>query len=126
MSSSELNPTPRIVGTAVVLLIMIGACAGGQLPREGIRQPGALLFNGYSNPAANCYHCHDGDGSGTLRGANLAKRVPRLTDAQIKDAILHGKGIMPSFAEKLSGSEVDQLVNWLKESFPATSPPPKS
>jgi cytochrome c551 len=105
------------------LLIPLGACAGAPLPREGVHQPGALLLNGYANPAADCYHCHGGDGSGTWRGANLAKRVPTLTAAQIRDVILQGKGIMPSFETKLSSAEVDQLVSWLRESFPSPAPP---
>jgi mono/diheme cytochrome c family protein len=109
--------------TAAALLLLFAGCAGAPLPRENLHQPAALLFNGYANPAANCYHCHGGDGSGTWRGANLAKRVPKLTEAQIREAIMQGKGIMPSFADKLSGSEVDQLVGWLKETFPEITPP---
>jgi mono/diheme cytochrome c family protein len=105
------------------LLLLFEGCAGAPLPREGLKQPGALLFNGYANPAANCFHCHGGDGSGSWRGANLAKRVPTLTEAQIRKAIMEGKGIMPSFADKLTGAELDQLVGWLNESFPEITLP---
>ncbi len=113
----------RTCTLAIAALILLAACAGVPLPRESLQAPAALLFNGYANPAANCYHCHGGDGAGTWRGANLVRRVPKLTNDEVKDAILHGKGIMPSFADRLSGDEVDQLVGWLRESYPAPAAP---
>jgi len=100
-------------------------CAGTPIEKDRLQDPGALLFNGYTNPAATCYHCHGGDGSGAfLHGPNLASQVPMLTPQQIREVIVKGKGHMPAFGEKLSSSEIDLLVSWLKETFPPTAPKP--
>ena len=112
---------------ASVAFALIGAaCAGAPIARDRLTDPGALLYNGYSNPAVDCYKCHGGDGSGAfLRGPGLADRVPSLTPEQIAEVIQKGKGHMPSFSEKLTRTEIDQIVAWLKASFPPP-PSPKS
>ena len=46
-----------------------------------ITNPGALLFNGYTEREVDCYRCHNGDGAVTWRGPALSKRVPKLSDA---------------------------------------------
>ncbi len=109
----------RSVFFAATLAVLSAGCAGSPIKADSLQDPGALLFNGYSNPAANCYRCHGGDGSGVfLHGPNLASRVPSMTDDEIRDVIRHGQGHMPAFGEKLSASEVATLVSWLKQSFP--------
>jgi mono/diheme cytochrome c family protein len=114
-------------------LAMLGGCAGTQLPRDRIQDPGELMFNGYTNPAADCYKCHGGDATGTMRGPNLAGRVPKLTVEQIETTIREGKGFMPSFTGQLSPPEIALLANWLHQTFPPKpseqpkpSEPPKS
>jgi len=126
--------------SAVTLLLLsvagalaLGACAGAPLPPlashgstgpgepGGARTAGELgreLFNGRVRSAVNCYRCHNGDGKGTWRGPNLAKRVPGLTDAEIATTIAEGPGFMPSFRGKVSDAEVGELVAWLRERFP--------
>jgi mono/diheme cytochrome c family protein len=102
------------------LLVALGcSCAGVQVPKEKLQDPGALLFNGYTRPDIDCYHCHNGDGTGTVRGPNLAKEVPTMSDAQITHIIREGAGIMPAFKDKLSPDEFTQIVAWLHNSFPA-------
>jgi mono/diheme cytochrome c family protein len=111
----------------LVGMVALGGCAGTQIPRDRIQDPGELMFNGYTNPAANCYKCHGGDGTGTLRGANLAKRVPDLTVEQIETTIKEGKGFMPSFIGQLNDQEISLLANWLHTTFPKKpSEQPKS
>jgi mono/diheme cytochrome c family protein len=107
-------------------LVALSGCAGTQLPRDRIQEPGALMFNGYTNPAADCYKCHGGDATGTLRGPNLAGRVPNLTVEQIQITIREGKGHMPPFTGQLSEPEIALLANWLHETFPAKPSAPKS
>jgi mono/diheme cytochrome c family protein len=103
----------------------LGGCAGAPIERDRLHdEPGALLFNGYANPAANCYHCHGGDGSGAfLHGPNLAKGVPDMTAEQIRQLIYEGKGHMPAFKDKLSNSEIETLASWLKKTFPPETAP---
>jgi mono/diheme cytochrome c family protein len=104
--------------------VMLGAllpglsCVGTPLPEAKLTTPGGLLFNGYKNPEVTCYRCHNGDGTGTLRGPNLAKRVPDIQDARIQHVIEDGKSIMPAFKGKISPDEIDQIVSWLRSSFP--------
>ena len=125
----------RVVASAVALG---GGCAGTALPPLGpvgggaaaatgggaaAAGPGAAdrgrdLFNGWVRTNVNCYTCHNGDGAGTWRGPNLAKRVPKLSDAEIASTISEGPGLMPSFKGKVDDEEVHQLVAWLRSQFP--------
>jgi mono/diheme cytochrome c family protein len=102
---------------ALLLLFGTGCAAGTQQPRQALDTPGALLFNGYTKPDVKCFECHNGDGTGTGRGPNLAERVPKLTDDAIVHAIDEGPGLMPSFKDKLSAAEKRDLVAWLRSKF---------
>jgi mono/diheme cytochrome c family protein len=101
------------------LCVLLAGCAGVQLPQAQLTAPGALLFNGYKNPDVNCYHCHNGDAQGSMRGPNLATRVPTMADAQIQSIIETGKSFMPSFKGKVSQAEIDDVIAWLRSSFPS-------
>jgi mono/diheme cytochrome c family protein len=112
--------------TTVALLLaagLVGSCAGVQLPKEKLQEPGGLLFNGYTKPEINCHRCHNGDGTGTLRGPNLAKKVPTESDSQLTETIQKGKGLMPAFQEQLSPDQLAQLLGWLRARFPAVATP---
>lgn len=102
----------------VALAGVLAACAGTQTPKQQITAPGEALFNGQVRAEVNCYKCHNGDGGGTLRGPNLGKRVPNLTDQDIAGAIAKGPGLMPSFKDKVSDAEVKEIVAWLRTRFP--------
>ena len=101
----------------VVLAVVGSACAGVQLPKEQLTEPGALLFNGYVKTDADCWHCHNGDGKGA-RGPSLAVRVPKLSAEAIKKTIREGDGFMPKY-DTLSDDEVNLLTTWLQATFPA-------
>ena len=116
---------------AAALTAMGTGCAGVPLAKEAVTEPGALLFNGYSNPNADCYHCHGGDGVGRfLHGPDLYNEVPAATDAEISETIHKGKSIMPAYQGKLSEVEIDTLTKWVRGKFggnvpaPAASPAP--
>jgi mono/diheme cytochrome c family protein len=111
----------RIFVAASTFAVLFSGCAGVQLPRQSLTDPGQLLFNGYTKPEVNCYHCHNGDGKGA-RGPNLTKRVPGMTDEGIKNTILDGKGFMPSFKGKISDEEIGQITTWLRAAFPKEAP----
>jgi mono/diheme cytochrome c family protein len=104
----------------VVALLLAGGlgCAGTQIPKPRIVSPAEGLFNGQVRGDVDCYKCHNGDGSGTWRGPNLAKRVPKLSEADIVKAIDEGPGLMPSFKDKLSDAEAKELAAWLRGKFP--------
>ena len=76
----------------------------------------AALYKSY------CASCHGGDGRAkTFRGRLSHARD--LTDAQWQDnvsderlfnSISNGRGKMPAFGKKLSDSEIDLLVNYVR------------
>jgi mono/diheme cytochrome c family protein len=94
------------------------SCAGTQIPKDRITDPGEMLFNGQTVSAVDCYRCHNGDGKGTWRGANLAERVPKLSDKAIAVAIEEGPGMMPSYKGKIDDQQVALITAWLRHSFP--------
>jgi mono/diheme cytochrome c family protein len=106
---------------ALLLGLGIAGCAGTQTPPERISSPGEALFNGRVKTDVTCYRCHNGDGTGTLRGPSLARRVPKLTDEEIVAAIAEGPGLMPSFKGKLDDAEMKALTAWLRGRFPKTN-----
>src|SRR5215831_19336223 len=108
----------RRATAALLLLAALSACAGSQIPADKITSPGEALFNGRVKADVNCYQCHNGDATGTMRGPNLGKRVPNLTDQQIAQAIADGPGLMPSFKGKVTDAEVQEIIAWLRTKFP--------
>ena len=114
------SPRERLFAVAASGLIglAIAGCAGTQLAATPNEPPGEALFNGRVHEDVNCYKCHNGDGTGTMRGPNLAKRVPGLSDQDIAKAIDEGPGLMPSFKGKVTPDEVAQLTAWLRGRFP--------
>jgi mono/diheme cytochrome c family protein len=104
---------------AVFSLFLVGAlsCAGKQTPRDGISDPGEMIYNGFAVPDVKCYSCHNADGRGTWREANLAESVPKMTDQAIANAIEEGPGMMPAFKDKLDSQQVASLTAWLRGRF---------
>jgi len=111
-----------LVGFAAVGLSVAG-CAGKQTPADRILSEGESLFNGRVSPDIDCYKCHNGDGSGTWRGPDLTKRVPKLTDQKIVTTIMQGPGFMPSFKGKVSDVQAQEIARWLHGRFPLSAAP---
>ncbi|MDQ3817063.1 MAG: cytochrome c [Acidobacteriota bacterium] len=71
---------------------------------------------------SNCATCHGNDGRAkTIKGR--LKHTRDLTEAQWQDnvsderlfnSISNGRGKMPAFGKKLSDSEIDSLVNYVR------------
>jgi mono/diheme cytochrome c family protein len=110
-------PKTTIVVMALSALTIVACAAGMRLTREKIQDPGQLLFNGYQNPQVNCFNCHNGDGRGSGRGPDLAPKVVKLDDAAILIVIEKGKSFMPSFGEKTTPEERQEIVTWLRQAF---------
>ena len=105
------------MAVAVGLTIGLIACAGTQIPRDRITDPGEMIFNGYTVAGVDCYSCHKGDASGTWRGPNLGDLVPKLSDEAIAKAINEGPGMMPSYQGKLDGQQIAAITAWLRGRF---------
>ena len=111
--------TARAFVCGLVLLGMIVSCAGKQTPKDRITDPGEMLFNGQVVTTIDCYRCHNGDGSGTWRGDNLAERVPKLSDGALVKTINEGPGMMPAFKGKIDDQQMAAITAWLRGRFPA-------
>lgn len=106
----------------VLALVALAGCANLRIPQAKLTEPGALLFNGYSNAALDCYSCHGGDGAGTAYGPKLADRVPKVDAARLRQVVLQGSTTapgMPAYQGKLTDAELEQLVTWLGATFAA-------
>jgi cytochrome c6 len=79
-------------------------------------QGGASLFK------SRCAACHGADGKGdTAIGRSMHMRslaspeVQKKTNKELTDIISDGKGAMPAYKDKLSGSEIKDLVGHIRE-----------
>ena len=127
MKQKIIRSSLTIVVPAV--LFLIAGCASkkplaaaqADFPKEKVDARG--LFN------ENCATCHGQDGRaktfhGRLVGAqNLtnAKFQAEVTDDQIVDAIKTGPKAMPAFEKKLSQSEIEALVAYVRTFNPPLS-----
>lgn len=69
-------------------------------------------FTGKEIFEKNCVKCHGKDGTKRLLGAkNLQKSV--LTNTENYEIIANGKGKMPSWKEKLSTEQINQVIEYL-------------
>lgn len=71
--------------------------------------------------AAKCAVCHGKDGSGnTAMGKNLKLKdlgsadVQKASDADLKTILEKGKGKMPAYGGKLSSTQIDDLVKFVR------------
>ncbi|MCU1296324.1 MAG: cytochrome c, class [Acidobacteriaceae bacterium] len=69
---------------------------------------------------SHCVMCHGSDGAGNttmgkqLKAQNLhSKEVQKLTDSQIKNVILNGKGNMPPFDGQVTPDEAGQIAHYV-------------
>ena len=74
---------------------------------------GASLFDD------QCKVCHNADGTAKV-GPGLANIVPNRTSQQLYDTINNGvPPAMPAFSSRMTVEEVDTLVTWMMERWPA-------
>ena len=68
----------------------------------------------------NCVSCHAADGRGSAVGKSLhaadfhSPQVQQQSDAQLGDAITHGRGNMPAFGNSLTKVQIDALVKYIR------------
>ena len=100
------------------LLVLNGRPASASSQESsGILAQGQALF------AEHCDQCHGKDGRAkTVRGKLVGARnladpsfQSSATDERIAGAIKKGPGKMPSFADKLSQSEIEALVSYVRQ-----------
>ncbi|MFC9776334.1 c-type cytochrome [Paenibacillus chitinolyticus] len=87
-----------------------GAAAGGNAP-EGAGS-GSQTAQAESLFKAQCIACHGADLGGGV-GPNLQKAGSRLSEADVKNILLNGRGGMPAFKGNLSDTDIQALAAWL-------------
>jgi cytochrome c6 len=70
---------------------------------------------------AKCAGCHGADGKGQTGAGKALKvgdfsspEVRKLSDAELNKIITDGKGKMPAYGKTLSGSEITDLVEYVR------------
>jgi len=98
--------------SATLLLALLLApslvCAGCHKPSA---QNGASVFH------TNCIGCHSLEAGMESHGPSLAhyfKRRPMPSDTQTEQLIRNGRNFMPAFRDKLSSSQIGDLMAYLK------------
>ena len=96
----------KLLGSALV--IALASVSYFPAFAESAKQRGATVFvvNG-------CQHCHTIHKVGGEKGPDLSGVGHKLNKTQIRTQIVQGGREMPSFAEILKTSEVDDLVAYL-------------
>jgi mono/diheme cytochrome c family protein len=108
-----------LLSLAIASPLFAAGCSGKQLAATQIEDPGQRLFNGHVRESVACFECHNGDARGySVRGPDLAERVPELTDEEILETIWTGPLLMPSYQDILSLEEARSILAWLRKSFP--------
>lgn len=62
--------------------------------------------------AANCARCHGAQGNGGS-GPRLAGSGRARNETSVRDAIRHGRGMMPGFRSHLADDEIEQLTRYV-------------
>jgi mono/diheme cytochrome c family protein len=95
-------------GSTAALLISILMLSGCRTPSP---QNGAAVFH------TNCIGCHSLESGNQSHGPSLAhyfQRRPAPTDAQTGQLIRNGRKFMPAFRDKLSRTQISDLIAYLK------------
>jgi cytochrome c551 len=115
----------RLATSALVAGLMIGlvaaACGSGR-PSD---DPDIEARVAAADPAAGqsvfddiCAACHGPEGQGGI-GARLVGVGGRLSPTEIHGIVTDGRGRMPAWGNRLDADEVDAVVAYLLETFPA-------
>jgi mono/diheme cytochrome c family protein len=66
---------------------------------------------------AKCAMCHgaNGEGKAAMKTKDFGSPdVQKMSDAELTDAIAHGKGMMKGYESTLSKDQINDLVKWIR------------
>ncbi|SDR94083.1 cytochrome c551/cytochrome c550 [Paenibacillaceae bacterium GAS479] len=105
------------VGLTLIVVGSLAGCGGGSKNEGNVGNENTNRTSN-SKPATtykeNCMSCHGGELQGGM-GPSLQKAGAKLTKDQLATIITNGRGGMPSFKDRLSTEEIDNLAAWLAE-----------
>ncbi|MFJ7932847.1 cytochrome c551 [Sporosarcina sp. NPDC096371] len=98
-------------------VLVLGACGGAKTDKETDKQAGAGGETAAVDPEAvvksSCIMCHGGNLEGQGNAPSLTDVGSRLSETEIHDVIVNGRGGMPPV--KLSDDETNAVAKWLSE-----------
>ena len=108
----------RIFSVSVLCVLLLSACGSDSTDEETRYDKIAKLTGDSANGKAvydsNCAGCHGADGKSGAAGPNLVEgALTALTVAQMAQAVVDGKSVMPAFTQ-LSNQEVADVVSYVK------------
>lgn len=96
---------PKIAGALPLMFLSTLTASPGQ---KTSLPDGRTIFEN------KCARCHGHDGTKGLLGAkNL--QISRLPDAELLRVVTNGRKIMPAWGKRLSGQELQLVVNYVKQ-----------
>ncbi|OXM16834.1 c-type cytochrome [Paenibacillus herberti] len=113
------------LGLTLIIAVSLAGCGGGSnVGNEGNVGNVGNVGNENTNRTSeseppttykeNCMSCHGGELQGGM-GPSLQKAGAKLTKDQLAVIITNGRDGMPSFKDRLSTEEIDNLAAWLAE-----------
>ena len=120
-----INVKRRSKAAIIYIVVTAILCAVGGLAIAMSRNVSALSTNAGdagSVYTSKCAKCHDRDGRAKSMHARHDKArdltsgewQDSVSDERIYNSISNGKGKMPGFKKKLSDSQMDELVNYVR------------
>ena len=102
-----------------VCCLLVGACSGE--PPQVVAGPDGqvdqVLVQGREIYGRHCASCHGRGGGGgigpQINGGELIKNYENISEQVV--IIVNGAGSMPSFAEKLSQTEIEAVTRYTRE-----------
>jgi mono/diheme cytochrome c family protein len=100
---------PALAGPLAVLLALgaLAGCGGGSSAPKNA-SPGLKAFD-----SANCGSCHTLAAAHSSGTAGPKLDGAKLTAARVADVVRHGATGMPSFADQLSSSQIQQVADFV-------------
>ena len=111
-----------LIMSVVVLGISAAVLMIGAAKSPSVRAAAAAAFDASSVYNSKCASCHGKDGRARslhakhvhARDFTSAEWQDSVSDERIYNSISNGKGKMPAFKKKLSDSQIDELVNYVR------------
>jgi len=111
-----------LVMSVVILGISAAVLMIGVAKSRNATTSSAVAFDASSVYNSKCASCHGKDGRARsmhakhehARDLTTAEWQDSVSDERIYNSISNGKGKMPAFKKKLSDSQIDELVNYVR------------
>jgi len=111
-----------LILSVVVLGISAAVLMIGVAKSRNVSASSAIAFDASSVYNSKCAGCHGRDGRARslhakhehARDLTSGEWQDGVSDERIYNSISNGKGKMPAFKKKLSDSQIDELVNYVR------------